>query len=680
MKNYLINRRKTIANYLKIMMILFVFFPMTTSVVYSQLEVYVQDYGATGDGTTNDLSAIEQAMDVFLADPEAQATLYFEPESVYRCINNTDLDKTLFNLSNQKNKKILGRGATIIGDENILGSRLSGCENIIINGLTFDYQTTSWTQGRITSVDTSEGSFIMDIDQGFPLPLPYTTPPATNPWGMLWGPTGDEIKKELIWTDQRELLGGSSVKITVRNNSKIHLEAMEINDRFTMDIVAKTTAFNHIISSAKIVYKNCNYYSARAQVFMGRLNTGSLRLDGVNIRRKPNSGRLISGYRGGFIWLNNRVGPIIENCLVEGICDDGVNMYSYYAYVDDMQGNDSFTLNRTSNMQVGDTLVFMNMKVGKELGRTRIKTIDLDNNYVTTEDGVVDVTTCANGNCSDKNDEEKTYVMNLNISNSGFRIRNNIFRNHRRYAILCRNRDGIIENNTINNTSAGVVITNEVHAFQEGPIPGNITVRDNLITNIRKWPLRITAESYANIPDKLVDDIRIENNTFRSYADEFVASIRNTKNVKLTGNFFYENSEDESKKGIQVINSENIIFNCGNQLNNSDITIVNDDFTIVNTEESEIIFDCSGSSTQGKSLSIKETVSQGLRLVRKGDLLKIFSDIEINEVHLYDLYGRKVDNAFIKNESALNVSGIVPGIYIINIYGDGLQLVKKIIL
>lgn len=651
---------KTSTKHLRSIVLLFTLLPVITSVMISK-DYYVKDYGAVGNGTTNDLDALQNAITAFIND-NTPSTLNFEANKVYRCSSNTE--ETLFNISGKKDKTVIGNGAEILGDVNILGARINNCDNIEINGLTFDYKTLSFTQGKITAVDP-EGSFTMEIEAGFPMPSEYSTPPSTNGWGMIWGPTGYEIKNELIWIDQRIHMGGRSVKFVVRENNIKDLVDIDINDRYTCDIVAKKTPFNLILSSKNITYKNCSYYSARAQVFVSRYNTGKLHLDGVEIRRRPGTTRLLSAYRGGLIWMNNRMGPIIENCHIEGICDDGINMYSYYAYVNETTSNNTFKLHNTENMEVGDTLVFINMKEGKEIGRTTIAS--LNNNIVTTTSNISNVV------AGETDAQTTTYVMNLNISCPGFVIRNNTFKDHRRFCILCRTRDGVIENNTGDNTGGGLVIINEVKAFDEGPFPGKISIKNNSFTNIRRWPLRIHAATWATRPDQLISDIRLVNNTFSSCTEgEHVASIENSRNIELINNTFIDSEND----GIELVNCKNIVFNCENTLNNTTITSIDDGISKRKMLDTEIIFDCSLSKVEDSST----TADQLFTLIQQGNLLNIVTSIPNYEVTIYDINGRKMHTSVNNNQIRLNASTFVSGVYVVHIYGNGQGQVSKIVL
>ena len=44
------------------------------------------------------------------------------------------------------------------------------CTNVKIQNLEVDYKELPFTQGRILSVDAENGTFLMDIDDGYPLP------------------------------------------------------------------------------------------------------------------------------------------------------------------------------------------------------------------------------------------------------------------------------------------------------------------------------------------------------------------------------------------------------------------------------------------------------------------------------------------------------------------------------
>ena len=160
---------RTIINLIRISMILFVFFPMTVSVVFAT-DYYVKDYGAVGDGTTDDLPALMEVIEDFIND-NSPSTLYFESNKVYRCIPTEE--HILFRMNNKQNKTIVGNGSEILGDVDLLGFELRNSDNIEVSGLTFDYNTLSWTQGKVTAVDPIEGSFVMEIEAGYPMPVGF---------------------------------------------------------------------------------------------------------------------------------------------------------------------------------------------------------------------------------------------------------------------------------------------------------------------------------------------------------------------------------------------------------------------------------------------------------------------------------------------------------------------------
>ena len=116
----------------------------------------VKNYGATGNGTTDDTAGLQAAINAL--STAGQGLLYF-PSGAYR------IDTSL-NLQNLSNFEIRGTGATLMAlsseesaDSNGDLLRVDGCSNFTLSGLTFDADSAQRTQTENPSSLWLQGDF-----------------------------------------------------------------------------------------------------------------------------------------------------------------------------------------------------------------------------------------------------------------------------------------------------------------------------------------------------------------------------------------------------------------------------------------------------------------------------------------------------------------------------------------
>ena len=634
-------------------------------------DFYVKDYGAVGDGINDDFDAIVAAVKA-LVDYPYSANLHFEKGNTYRCWNHGSRGM-LFTMDGVSDKSIHGNGANLIVNHNILGLRVTNCDNILLQDLTFDYDSLYFTQGKILSVDDNNGTFVLEIEEGYPMPVNnFSNPNHGNPWGMLWeGTSGYEIKNELVYISQCVLLDGRNVKFTVGQQSLPALNMFNVNDRFSVPLHDNTVSFNLVDTSNDMVFKNLTYYSAEAQCFINSRNRGRLHFDGIHYKRKPGTTRLMTVYRGGIINRDNAIGPIIENCYIEGLGDDAIALSSYTYFVNSKASSTQFTLNNSATFDAGDTILFVDMKNGIELGKSVIGS--KSGNEITTKDAIYGVSPGEN------EAQLTTNVMNLSKSNNHFIIRNNTFAGQRRHAILCRAQYGLIEGNVGEKTGYGIVMTNEIGPAYSCPIPGNIVIKNNSFTNIRRYPVYAHFKAHTNTPDQLFQNLTFIDNTFGpstkfsssgnlNFPGEAVVTLKSVGNVEFTGNILVN---DADAGAISLTNSRNIIVKCGNTFNQKSMTSINDGISIIQySSTNDVVFDnCETNSNNSINSNSK------VRFFPVPAIKEL--QIDCDEMVLWSVINLQGLEVLSGSQRKINVSKLQPGVYLIKIINERTELFVK---
>jgi len=628
-------------------------------------EYCVSNYGAIGNGSTDDSAAIKNAVLDFSNDP-FPSSLYFDNKS-YRIATGGKL----FDLRGVKNKTIYGNGAELIGTPGGLGLWIDDSENVLVKDLKFDSDPLSWTQGVITAVNPAAKTFTMTVDEGYPIPTNnYGDLRRDHPWGMVWEPSEYTIKNELVYIASSQA-SGNSVVFTVRDDYLSALNTMIVNDRFTIDTFGVGGTLNQITSSSNITFENIIIYAARSLNFVISNNLGAIHMDGIQMRRKPNTNRLLSGYRDGFHCKGNKVGPLIENCYVEGICDDAINLHAYYLYVTAAASPTAFTLSTNINFEIGDTLQFYDMNAGIELGKTQIATIS--GSSITTTSPIIGVVAGA------PKVKTTTFLINLSKANSGFIIRNNTFYNHRRFSMLISAQNGLIENN-IGEKTSGIALINDLYWFN-GPEPSNIVIRNNSFRNTRGKPLMAKFNSFnRSSQDPLIKNIVLQNNTFGPSRNGSAAStFADIENLRLQGNKFVN---DVGSDPISFTNSRAVTLceNTYNELPMGTLTlnISADDITAAN-----MVFNCFSKRPNEKkftneeiltNVAIYKTDNAKLRiagLAHGKATIQIFTILGIQVLH---------ESFIVTGTTNVTLPEFSRGIYLVKIQNKEGLLLKKIFL
>jgi len=477
---------------------------MFTPVCWSEdavTQFNVADYGAVGDGRTDDGPAIRKA--VAAAEAAAPGARVVFEKRRYR-LGKADVDCHIA-LKGVKGLTIEGNGAELINTpwNNIV--KLEACEDVIVRGFLIDCDPLPFTQGTVTEVDAETGSFLLRIHEGYDNPVEvYRRIGKTDPnwgWGVCMDPEERKRKPAAIMhlyiKDVTEAKDGQ-LRVQLRDDYRKHAGELVPGDRFVITIKygGHGASFNVSRSRDCRLENNTIYTAKYGMTHSLSDNRGRIHAKGVNITFKPGSDRLISTPKDGFHCKHNAVGPIIEDGLYEGMLDDAINISVCPYWVrEDLGSNRYLVAELGFSPRVGDTLMAYRPKPGNITYGLVVKSVEPQPtpkgkrgkwNIITLSKPILDLGLHQGGNLFPGGPEKLAFTGLYNIDASGkdYIVRNNVFGAQRRHALLARCSGGLFESNLVDGVGGhGVSLGNEIGSFYEGPLPADTVIRNNTFRN-----------------------------------------------------------------------------------------------------------------------------------------------------------------------------------------------------
>jgi cytolysin (calcineurin-like family phosphatase) len=291
---------------------------------------------------------------------------------------------------------------------------------------------------------------------------------------------------------------------------------------------------------------------------------------------KLKSGRIHSANADCVHVNGSKFGPWIENCLFEGYSDDAINMKAIKVPILEQKSPTELVVKQT--VTKGDVIRIFNPREGVLIGAFEV----IQNKFL----GNAKMHITLNKPIEQKLEVGDSKTNDLGYldtqSNESFVIRNNTFRNARRYGILLQNSYGVIERNLFQNLSqSGITINNGVD-WGEGFVAHDIIINQNIFNNcgyddtyLKEYDaaairMRVTKLKDLETKGKWngvatsdwqgLENISVTNNTF--LYNKRALSIECSVNTVVRGNKFIRNLKDLSEKSEILLknNNTNLVF------------------------------------------------------------------------------------------------------------------------
>ena len=509
-------------------------------------EVNVCDFGAIPNDDGNDWEAIQQAFD-YVQRKEGNVRLIFTPGK-YRIEPTTASNRThCFSLSGAQNFVVDFRLAELVICDPTIGLlNLKNCRHGVVCHAVVDYDPLPFTQGTIVSPNGGEGYLIYRINEDFPELDAEHLLQAPTCWATVKDPSDPRMLKprarNLI--PFREVGGKRWEKLadgTYRINVVPNYYALQAGDPMVVIGRYNGRPTFTVADCERVTFDGNTLYAGPAG---GHGISRSPEVAIINTRIQYREGRLLSQNADCVHANASKIGPWIESCVFEGQCDDAVNLKTQMLKILQAVSADTYLL--SDEPQLADVLWLFNPRDGELLGQARMLSV-----------------VSALGGCLVKLDKSFSSLrvgetadcdmfFNDYCSNESFVIRNNIFRNSRRYGLLIQATHGKIENNEFSGlSSSGIVMQNNA-GWPEGFVPYQVAVSGNLIhdcgfeyTYVEEAlsPIVIRTNTYIEQTTagyqppkwKGVRDIVIDNNIVRTNS-EFGVSVSNAAGLRFANN------------------------------------------------------------------------------------------------------------------------------------------------
>ena len=333
--------------------------------------LYVKDFGAVGDGKTNDGDAIFAAL---TAAAEQHATVKFEENKTYYVSSVTGSRVAPLTLNNAHGVTIDGCGSTILITPNMRYMRFSNCGNVKVTNLHFDYAVPVYLVGKVKEVKGSEVVYDLDQDpyadhhnfggSGFSIEYNEGTQQRPHAFMTESHKTGD---KELTVTYKGH---------TYRPGDLVYLPNPGVGH-------AADQVFDVRGSDQPMLFENIGVHAASSFVWALMHNNDHMFFENVDLVPSATNDREIKmvSWRDGYHCKNNSKGIHWNNCEADVLFDDVFNIAATLGVVSDVISNTSFSIKNYENPAdvficfPGDTVDIYDLRDGSYKGSARVRSI-----------------------------------------------------------------------------------------------------------------------------------------------------------------------------------------------------------------------------------------------------------------------------------------------------------------
>lgn len=459
------------------------------------------------------------------------------------------------------------QGSTLWFETEASGIVLPGARRTTLRNVFLDWDPLPFLQGTVVAIQPDQGTFDVKLDPGYERASPPLMQPTWRGRGIAFDPETRELKARqrgcevtFSW-EARQPDGSYRLRFHGFYGAPLSESGIGVGDPYVM--LRRMQRGVRLEGTVDCTLEDVTLYASPFVAFVHTGGGGPV-FRRCNILRRPGTNRLMAGNADGINCDNLTKGPVIEDCRMETLGDDFVNVHGHLARVIWQEAPDEIVttrMNRRATMDTPVTVEFFERATMRPLGRReatwtfaswRIEAdrclADLGHKWHSGEAAALSATAVgrtvpASRLKLDRPIEITGDVIALceELSSPGTVIRNNHFRGSLARGLRLQSPHVVVENNTIALT-LGPAVTLVGHAafWGEGPYVHNAVVRGNTFTDTHisgagQRGSIIVQEGRDYATTRLPHDIRIEDNVFiRSGGPAMV--LRGINNLTVAGN------------------------------------------------------------------------------------------------------------------------------------------------
>lgn len=532
----------------------------------------VRQFGATGDGRTDDGRALQAAIDAAIKSGGPN-TVHIGP-GTYLFGTAADPGHGSLRIAKANGLTLSGEPGTILRsaapNRNIF--EIGGSRNVTIRQLRLQRDRLVFSQVLVRSVDTQGKSVVVAVDPGYaPLDAEYVkdtkfllvfSDPASGSWG--------DHGQACAWYNPADPGICWPPSITGRQRLPDGEWRLTLNTAPQQDYVGSHAAVwggpfkGHAFGVERtdtLLVENVDYLPGGTDGgFVLGHNSGNITFRKFTVDVPAGSGQLIAAI-GGAMVFNNHIHLTLDQVRIARVWDDAINIGANFSRVFAQAGPRSLDVDGSrSDFRVGDILALWDWSRKAERGRFRIVDVacgastpitcrlTLDRDAKVGHAGYAPVS--SKGNDTDGIDR----VISMESAGS-LHVVGSSFQSFHARDLLVRASHSLIENNQFHDTIAAGIVIGPDFFWDEGPAVNDVLIRNNTFQNISGSNVLVEGVGTSNVTitgNRFIDYGRFRHGIMGNGSTPVL--VQHVAGIAVTGNGFSAHAH-EAGSPIQVLES-----------------------------------------------------------------------------------------------------------------------------